>query len=291
MKNGIIIINSYYDSSSQSYQTKRLVDEFNKVGVSIDVVKDYNSLSYIANNTAVNTANNYDFCIFLDKNPYRAKLLEKSGIKLFNNANSIFLCDDKMATYIALSNKNVNIPTTLSNTLSYLESNSISDRQISDIESVLSYPLIVKNCYGSLGKGVYLINNSTELKNISQKLITTPHLYQEFVSTSYGTDIRVIVIGKKYVGAILRKSSSDFRSNIDLDGVAYPFNLSKEIIDICVKCAEILDLDYCGVDILLGENNEPIVCEVNSNCYFTAFEKTTGINVAKIYAEHILSTL
>ncbi len=33
------------------------------------------------------------------------------------------------------------------------------------------------------------------------------------------------------------------------------------------------------------------VCEVNSNAFFGGIEKTTGINVARAYAEHVVKEM
>ena len=55
---------------------------------------------------------------------------------------------------------------------------------------------------------------------------------------------------------------------------------------LCEKAARIIGLDYCGVDVLLG--GVPAICEVNSNAMFAAMERTTGVNVARLYAEHIV---
>ena len=52
--------------------------------------------------------------------------------------------------------------------------------------------------------------------------------------------------------------------------------------------ANLIDLDYCGIDLLIGENNEPILCEVNSNAFFGGIEKVTGENIAKCYVEYII---
>jgi ribosomal protein S6--L-glutamate ligase/gamma-F420-2:alpha-L-glutamate ligase len=50
-------------------------------------------------------------------------------------------------------------------------------------------------------------------------------------------------------------------------------------------------LYFSGVDLLYGENGEPVICEVNSNAFFESFEESTGINVARAYARHILDSM
>ena len=46
-----------------------------------------------------------------------------------------------------------------------------------------------------------------------------------------------------------------------------------------------------GVDLLIGKNGEPVLCEVNSNAFFHLAEEVTGVNVAKSYVEHILNEM
>jgi ribosomal protein S6--L-glutamate ligase/gamma-F420-2:alpha-L-glutamate ligase len=78
----------------------------------------------------------------------------------------------------------------------------------------------------------------------------------------------------------------DFRSNVELGGSASAYQPSKEVIEICEKTAQVLGLDYCGIDVLFGEDG-PLICEVNSNAFFGGMESATGVNVAKAYAEYM----
>ena len=101
--------------------------------------------------------------------------------------------------------------------------------------------------------------------------------------------MRVIVIGGKVACAMLRKNAQDFRSNVAHGGNATSVEVPQAIADMCVKAAQIIGLDYCGIDVLLGDT--PMICEVNSNAMFSAMESVTGVNVAKLYAEHIVRTV
>ncbi|MDE6597868.1 MAG: hypothetical protein K2K60_04440, partial [Clostridia bacterium] len=58
--------------------------------------------------------------------------------------------------------------------------------------------------------------------------------------------------------------------------------------DLCEKVARILNLDYCGIDILLDNDGKRYVCEVNSNAFFAEAEKVCGVNIAKKYAQLII---
>ena len=90
---------------------------------------------------------------------------------------------------------------------------------------------------------------------------------------------------------MLRYSENDFRSNSYLGGMAKPYNPDKSFIDLAEKVASLLNLDYMGIDLMFGENGKPIVCEVNSNAFFTVMEEVCNVNVAKEYAKYIIKTV
>ncbi len=154
------------------------------------------------------------------------------------------------------------------------------------MQSELGYPLIVKECYGSLGKGVYKADDRASLEKIAEAVKLKPHIFQKFIAESAGTDIRVIVIGGKPVAAMRRVSDGDFRSNLELGGKGEKFDCPAHMADLCAKTSEILGLDYCGIDVL-ARNDGYCICEVNSNAFFGGIERVTGVNVARLYARHI----
>ena len=288
MKKGLILINAYLKIESQFSQAERLCEELNALGIQTEILRNDGFFAFVENGEIrANLPKDYDFCVFLDKDKYMSEMLEKSGLRLFNRHAGIRDCDDKMQTYLALSNQGVPMPKTLAGLLCYEPTEAVREESAERIEQQLSYPIIVKESFGSLGKGVYMAKNRTELLAVMETLKCRPHLFQETVLSSLGTDIRVIVVGGKAIGGMKRESKTDFRSNIELGGVGSRYALNGEIIAVCERVASLLNLDYCGVDILLGEKGEPIVCEVNSNAFFGGFERVTGINVAGAYAKHI----
>ena len=56
---------------------------------------------------------------------------------------------------------------------------------------------------------------------------------------------------------------------------------------MALNVCKILGLDFAGVDILFGENDEPILCEVNSSAYPLNVQKITGVNIVKKTLEYI----
>lgn len=289
MIKGLIIVNGYGLAQGIEHQLLRLKEEFSKRKVDIDVRKNNELLTCIENSEIKTKLPKYDFVMYLDKDKFVARMLERLGYRLFNSAESIELCDDKMLTHISLANHGIKMPLTISSTLCYTDN---GDRNIiNEVEKKLSFPLIIKENYGSLGKQVYLINNHDELLQKENELIHTPHIYQEFISSSRGKDYRVIVIGGKVVAYMKRENKHSYLSNLASGGSSSVCELSDEYIKVAEKCAKILKLDYCGVDILEGPNKEPIISEVNSNAFYQGIENTTKINVAGLYVDYILSKI
>ena len=192
-----------------------------------------------------------------------------------------------MLTHICLANEGIKMPTTISSTLCYTD-NGNRDYLVEVIDKI-GLPMIVKENYGSLGKQVYLANNHAELLEIENKLIHIPHIFQQFIECSKGKDYRIIVIGGKVVAYMKRENPFSYLSNLATGGTASKVELPQKYLDIAERCAKILGLDYCGVDILEGPHGEPIVSEVNSNAFYEGIEKTTGINVAGCYVDYLLS--
>ena len=283
----LILVNAYVEKESYLYQARRMKEELEKRDISCDIIKNNNFSVYIENGNILNDYLDYDFVIFWDKDKYIGEMLEKAGLRVFNRPESILACDDKMTTHIRLSNSGIPMPDTYPGILCYNKEQEVKKETIDLIEKKLGYPMICKHSYGSLGQGVFLVENRKQLEEISENVKTVPHLFQQFILESYGRDLRVIVVGDKVLGGMVRQSLNNFKSNIGSGGSGKIYPVSKEVGEMCLKIKNILNLDYCGIDILFGKNG-PVICEVNSNAFFETFEKVTGINVAKEYANYII---
>ncbi len=282
MKKCAIIANGYYHVDSMVDQIKCITLELEKLNISVDRIYTDKLIAFISAGGVLSAIGEYDFIVFLDKDLYISYLLEKAGYNLVNSARSIELCDDKMKTYIALSSHGVLMPDTIASPLNYTDT---EDEFYVEVERLFGYPVVVKEVYGSMGKGVHLANDREELKSLRSSLKHVPHLYQKFIGSG-GRDVRVIVINGKAVGAMERINNTDFRSNVYLGGEGHAIPLTEDLRAISENCAKILGLDYCGVDILRdGTNN--YVCEVNSNAFFKEFQAVTKINVAALLAKFL----
>ena len=199
MGTGIIVINPYQIPAESVHQAKRIQQEFLNLGVSVDIITDTFLQNEISSSTIKSTLNGVEFAVYLDKDKYQSEILENLGIKLFNSHKSIRVCDDKGLTTLALMDKGVNLPKTIFGALCYNKDMPINKEWAKKIADSLGFPLIVKESFGSMGKGGYLASNFDELVSIMNELKLKPHLFQEYLGTRRGVDVRGIVVGGKAV--------------------------------------------------------------------------------------------
>ena len=231
--------------------------------------------------------------LFWDKDIQLAKAMELSGLRLFNSAESIALADDKMETALKLAAAGLPIPDTIPAPTCFpgCRRNPASAEQAARI---LGWPLAIKENKGSFGAQVYLANNKDEAAKILAHIGEHDCLFQRFIRDSAGKDLRVTVVGGKAICAMERQSASkqEFRSNIGAGGSASARAVSPLEEKLAVDAANALGLDFAGVDILLGKDeNERYICEVNSNPQLQSTIDTCGINPATNIMWHIRSQI
>jgi RimK family alpha-L-glutamate ligase len=153
-----------------------------------------------------------------------------------------------------------------------------------------AWPVIAKHEKGYQGKSVKRFNNFEELTKFVNKINEKNvgmFLWQKYLPTRW--DIRVIVLDGEAIGGMKRSAvGEEFRSNFSLGGAVEKWELSEGDKLLAEKVAKVCGLDYCGVDIMKDEKGNSYILEVNRQCQFMGFEKSTGINVAKKVVEMFL---
>ena len=223
-------------------------------------------------------------CVYFDKDVITGLRLELSGIRLYNNIGSIELCDDKRRTGEQLR-RDLNVPKTINAPLLFADDPQFRKEFAQKTAEILGFPMVGKLAFGSLGQQVRLIHSSEELEACCNEWNGTPHLFQEYVASSKGKDVRIYVVDGQAVAAMERCNESDFRSNIGAGGhgkkITPPEGFEQTAIDACA----LLGLDFGGVDLLYGSKGEPIICEVNSNALFNELNIVCNVHIEKHIAD------
>lgn len=260
-----VIYNSFFSSPVYKESLKFYMRGLKKAGLTSKLIPSHTLLN--------KESFDFSYCIFLDKDLYLAKELENKGVKVLNSSEAIKICDSKILTYLYLKDKNILMPET--KILPFKFSNLQYD-DFSFLNGINSFPLVLKEEFGSQGQQVSLIYNKEEiiakLNKSSQRF-----LIQEYIECD-GRDIRVFVCNKKALCAMERHNPKDFRSNCFSGGKGKEVVLDKNMAKIAEKATKALRLDFAGVD-LINKDGKYYLIEVNSNPLINHIEKVCNISV------------
>ncbi|RYG74829.1 RimK family alpha-L-glutamate ligase [Lentibacillus lipolyticus] len=292
---GWVIYNGYLQGNKFLDFAEWIQRAASKQNIKMDIYRHNELLTYLAVSSMsllnVKETELPHFAVFADKDIYLAKQLELLGVHVFNSAETIACSDDKIATYQKLAAKGLPIPRTIVAPKAYHQLNSVSLNEYQAAVDQLGLPVIVKEAFGSFGEQVHMVSTKEEVYNIIRELHGKPFMLQECISSSYGRDMRLHVVGDKVVAAMTRHSSHDFRSNVTAGGSMQTYHPSTEENDLAIAAARAIGADFAGVDLLFGKNGEPIVCEINSNAHIRNMYDCTGINVADFIMDYIRKTM
>ena len=231
-----------------------------------------------------------DFVLFWDKDTRLAKVLEDVGVRVYNPARSVEICDDKSETHRILSAAGIPQPETVLAPMTYTEITAPIEPFFAAAAERLGFPLVVKECYGSFGDQVSLVHTIEELRERAYAMESRPFLLQRFVCEAAGEDVRLYVVGDRVAAAMRRRSDGDFRANLRQGGTAVPYEPTVEEIAVALRCCRLLGLCFGGVDLLHTADGSALVCEVNSNAHLAGIIACTGVDVADEIVSFVLRT-
>ena len=272
--------------SKETYEKDRFVEEADRLGIEftvayadeIDLIvsrDDRKSIRY--QNNVVNlpdillprtgsATGNFNLSVL--------RQFERLNVPTLPNSDSIIAAKDKMYANQILAQAGLPIPKTM---LTRFPSNPDL------VEKQVGFPCVVKVVTGSHGAGVYLCENKKQFSDLSELIsaldFKNSMIVQEYVQHSEGRDLRVIVIGGRVVGAMLRQSTDgSFKANISRGGEGSAYQVDDEMEMMAIQVAKTLGLDIAGVDLLFDQDGYK-VCEANSSPGFKGFELALGINI------------
>ena len=287
--NGWLVVNSYYNPAKFRSLYRLLQESAEKAGLHYSMWSSDQLPTIIG---APCREPKPEFVLFWDKDVMLAKAMEISGLRLFNSAEAIALSDDKVATALRLAEAGIPIPDTIPAPIVFPSCNR-NTAAAEKAGKMLGWPLVIKENVGSFGQQVYLANNPAEAARILSRIGEKNCMFQRFIAPSKGKDIRVTVVGGKVICAMERTAPmGDFRTNMTGGGTAIVHAVTPYEEELALKACAALGLDFAGVDILLGrEDNERYVCEVNSNPQLQSTIDCCGVNPALNIMWHIRSVI
>lgn len=232
-----------------------------------------------------------DLVLFWDKDVRLACEIERQGIRVYNPARAIELCDDKTLTWLTCEHAGIRQPKSIISPKKFHADGLFDEDLPLVVRERIGFPCVIKEAFGSFGQQVRLAGSEDELISCIKDCGDRPYIIQEYIASSEGRDIRLQVVGDRIVAAMLRENRNDFRANITNGGNAtdYTAAVTPDQAEMAVEACRALGLDFAGVDILFGPGEEPVLCEVNSNAHFKNLYDCTGVNAAEAILEYIVN--
>ncbi len=281
MEQAWLVVNAFLRSGSFRETENALLAAAQRAGLRIRVMANDAFISADCMESRPSAA------LFFDKDIRLAQRMEASGMRLYNSARAIAICDDKTATALAMEEAGLPQPETILCPKTFPGVGYPDTRFLDGVIDRLGFPMVVKEGHGSFGNQVYLSSDKDDLLRLLKGIDHKPLLFQRFISESAGHDLRVYVVGGAVVAAIERENlQGDFRANIEHGGTASAHVPTKEEASLAAAACRACGADFAGVDLLVPDHG-PLVCEVNSNAHFLGLTAATGINPA----DHIVSLL
>lgn len=191
-----------------------------------------------------------DFAVVRSIEPIIQHTFQSMMIPTFNPFNVAQMVNHKSWTYLEMHQLGIPILPTF-----------FATKETLPTHPPLPYPFVLKEARGRGGAQVYYITSQeTWLK--AQHSLPSGDIVMQSADVQLGKDLRVFVIGKEIVAAVLRKSKQDFRANFTLGGTAERYTLSTEQTKMIEKIINHFDFGLVGIDFLISHDGELIFNEI-----------------------------
>jgi len=225
-----------------------------------------------------------DFAICRAIYPLMTRQLELMGIKVYNNSFVAEICNDKARTYQYLARTGI----AMADTEFY------KSFQLDDVLSDLNEARVIKAVGGHGGNQVFLVDPAvTEDKEIAEtkKALSGSDLVVQPKIGNRNQDLRVYVIGKEIIAAVLRTARQGFKSNYSLGGEVALYELSKEEKELVKLIIDQFDFGLVGIDFIVADDGRLIFNEIEDVVGARMLYKCSDINIAEKYLRYIIDNL
>jgi len=212
-------------------------------------------------------------------------LLTIQGVRIYNQARAIERTVDKAMTSFLLREHQVMTPATWA-----CESRSQAE-MVRQQAAENNQQLVLKPLFGSQGQGVRKLEAHEPLPVPMLQYVDGVYYFQEFIETADTPhDYRVFVVAGKVVST-MRRLGSGFVNNVAAGGRCEAVEADDAMVEIALKAAKAVDIDYCGVDVIQAATGEYYVLEVNSIPAWRGLQSVTDFNIAEVLVDDFLHKL
>ena len=203
-------------------------------------------------------------------------MLKALGVHVYNDGKAIERTVDKAMTSFLLHQAGIATPQT------WVCESRHHAHEIIDKNT----QLVIKPLFGSQGQGVRLVD-ADKLPLPMDAFVDGVFYLQKFIHAPH--DYRVFIVNNQAVAA-MRRTGEGWLHNV-AQGAQCESTNEADVLAIALQAALVLDIAYCGVDVIRDENGKLLVLEVNSIPAWRGLQGVTDVNVAQILVDDFLGKL
>jgi len=256
-----------YENDNGIHVKKKLVASLEKKGY--EVYSDFDMRECYLKNGRVYSKDGYclsDVDIFYhmnadEQNQYQndiLRLLELSGVHVFNDYKSFVYCKDKVISNLILRKNDILVPPSM------LINNKLEKDDLKKIMDEWNI-IVVKPRTNHGGKGIIKIDNLELFYDFYEatKNFTDNYYIEKYIPFKFH-DYRVEIFNGEVIGTYCRGKCGTYKTNISSGGSMQDIIVHDEFKKIALKASKILNITATIVDMIQSEEDGKIyVLEVN----------------------------
>lgn len=216
-----------------------------------------------------------DFAVIRTMDPLLSSQFKQMNIQLFNPAKISETFNHKGNAYLAIQSLGIPVPET------YL----IAAHAV-PADPPMKFPFVCKMATGRGGTDVKMLQTRDDWQAY-REACTTDFVVQSPYMIEPGKDLRVFIIGRKIVGAVLRSNKNDFRANYSLGGTAAWYTLNRKEKAIIQKIIHAYDFGLAGIDFMFSTDGELVFNEIEDVVGSRTLSMVSEINLLREYVDFI----
>ncbi len=198
-------------------------------------------------------------------------------VPMLNEPDATLAASHKLATAAALASADIQVPDVFL---------SLSTENLNEARDRFGEEAVYKTAIGTHGGGTWKIGPNDP---VNAKVGNRYAFLQELIDhdEQRHRDLRIYVVGEEVVGAMYRYApDNDWRTNVAVGGSVEDAtdSLPEPVTEMAVDAAQVIGLDYAGVDIVEGEEGW-YVLEVNPTAGFKGLFEATHVSPAPYIAK------
>lgn len=186
------------------------------------------------------------------------KLLELSGVHIFNDYNAFMRCKDKVVANMILRQNNIPVPNSM------LINNHVAKEIVNDFFNE-SGSILIKPRSNHGGKGIIKIDSLEQFWDI---YTATSNFFDNYYIEQFiefdNNDYRVEIFDGEVIGGYSRTKNGTYKTNVSSGGGMLDLPVSNEVKELGLKAAKTLGITTTIVDMIRRkEDNKLFILEVN----------------------------